>query len=482
MSAPIPDEVRLETQDFDPSHVRITALEGREAISTLFDFHLDVVVTRRGAVSPDEMLGATVSLVFATTEGEVVRALHGMVVTVEDPFDTEGELPRYRLRLAPRAHRLTLVELQEIYLDLSLPEIIRQKLDLVGLGEAVEFRLIDEYDKRELVTQYRETDCSFIARLTEHVGVSFVFDHSGGEDKLVFADHMAGFAAHADPVEVPFRERGDRCDVFRIAATTQLIPATYAVQDYNYRTPLVHLSSVHELGTGYAGGVIEYGTHFKTPAEGDRFARIRAEEREATRKVFEGESDRCTFSAGARFRLSGHAALEDTDFLLTEVAHRAVQPADQAGAPQKLTYSNSFKAVPASSPYRPPRRTPRPRIHGLLNAIIDAADAPGRLAKLDPEGRYTVQFIFDTAASAREKASRPVRMIQNHAGPGYGTHFPLKPGIEVLLAFIDGDPDRPIIVGSVPNPTTPTPVTAVNATKNQIKTRSGVVFEIDDGS
>jgi type VI secretion system secreted protein VgrG len=481
MSVALPDEVRLETDDFNCDDVRITAIDGREVISQLFDFDVEVVAMKKDAVTAEDMLGATVRMVFES-EGEEVRAIHGMIARVEDRLDTDVDYRTYRLRFVPRAHRLMMVELQELYLDMSLSDIIRQKLELVGLDQSVEFRLQDDYDARELVTQYRETDVAFISRLTEHVGVSFIFDHSEGEDKIVFTDNASGFLDHAEDREVPYRERGDECDVFRLKATSQVIPATYAVMDYNYRTPHVDLNSAHELEAGYAGGVIEYGTHFKTPAEGDRFARVRAEERQSTRTVYEGASDRCTFSAGSKFRLTGHGALDDTDLLLTEVVHRVSQSVERSGGRRALNYSNTFKAVPASIRYRPPRRTPRPRIHGLLNAIIDAADAPGRLAKLDSDGRYTVQFIFDTAAPGREKASRPVRMIQNHAGPGYGTHFPLKPGIEVLLAFVDGDPDRPIIVGSVPNPMTPAPVTAVNATKNQIKTRSGVVFEIDDGA
>ena len=112
----------------------------------------------------------------------------------------------------------------------------------------------------------------------------------------------------------------------------------------------------------------------------------------------------------------------------------------------------------------------------------DAQGAVGKFAKIDGEGRYVVKFLFDTAPPGERKASRAVRRIQPTAGPNYGMHFPLRPGVEVLMVFIDGDPDRPIIVGAVPNPVTPTPVDAGVSTKNRIRTESGVLFEIEDGA
>jgi len=480
MSAVLPDEVRLESPDFECDELRIVSITGTEKISELFEFDVEIV-SMNVELSPDDVAGATASLVFEA-EGQEIRQIHGMIARVEDRLDTEVEYRTFVLKLVPRAWRLMMVEMQEIYLQMSVPDIIRQKLDLVGLGEDVEFMMNDEYPVRDFVVQYRETDVAFISRLTEHLGISFSFDHHSGTDRIVFTDHTYGFREHAEDPEVPFRSRGDKRDVFQIKSVTQIIPATYAVQDYNYRTPHVDLNSAHELESGYAGGVIEYGTHFKTTQEGDKFAQIRAEERQSTRQVFEGSSDRCTFSAGTRMHLGEHAHLGDVNLLLIEVRHRISQSVERSGGRRSLSYSNTFRAVSAEQRFRPARVTPRPRISGILSGIVNAADSPGRLAKIDEQGRYDIQFIFDTAASAKEKASHAVRMAQPHAGPGYGTHFPLKPGIEVLLVFIDGDPDRPIIVASVPNPMTPSPVNATNSTKNQIKTRSGILFEIDDGA
>src|SRR5262249_48145833 len=134
-------------------------------------------------------------------------------------------------------------------------------------------------------------------------------------------------------------------------------------------------------------------------------------------------------------------------------------------------------------PFRPPRITPKPTIAGVLSGVIEPhPDGEiGHYAEIDEHGRYTVRFFFDTSPlGARSRSSLPVRMAQPHAGPGYGMHFPLKPGIEVLVAFTEGDPDRPFIVGSVPNPITPSPVTRPNAIVNRIETATGVFIEMKD--
>ncbi|WP_437800096.1 type VI secretion system Vgr family protein [Sorangium sp. So ce693] len=479
MSAKHPLTIRLESAAFRCDHVRVRTLRGREAISQLFSFQLSIVCLDPEGLPRDEVVGAEATIVMER-DGVVIRRVHGMIADLVDHLEVEAEHRSYDLLLVPRAWRLTLVETQEISMDLTIPQIVQQKVELVGIASDFKQRLIEAYPPREFVVQYRESDLAFLSRLTEHLGISFFFEHDEERDVLVLTDHMEGFGTVGDGGDVPFRPRGERRDVFSLHVKTCLIPAGYVVQDYNYRNPRIDLTAHHELPVAYAGGVVEYGTHFKTPEEGKFFARVRAEERQSTRDVYAGESDIPTFGAGLRFTLEGHPHVQESGLLLVEVEHEASQVVGMHGGVESAPfYRNSFRAIPASRAYRPPRITPRPRIHGLLSGVVES-NAVRQHARLDTKGRYTVQFHFDTAAGGGAKASRPVRMAQPHAGPGYGMHFPVKPGTEVLLGFIDGDPDRPIIVGAIPNESAPSPVTASNAHVNQIRTVSGIVVELDD--
>jgi len=475
--------VRLESSAFNDSDVRVYKLSGREAIGQLFQFDIELSVFGADGLNAEEVAGARVSIVFER-DGVEERRVNGIVAQIEDHLETEREVRTYALRIVPSLYQSTLVETQEIYLDLNVPDIIRQKLELVGIGaSALEMRLLEGYPTREFTTQYRETDLSFVSRLCEHLGISIFFEHDASTDKVIFTDHPAGFPLlEGDPI--PFRPRGENLDVYELRATTQIIPENYIVYDYNYRTPRVDLTAIFDLPTGFAGGVAEYGVHTKTPEESAYLARVRAEERQARQKVFHGKSDVCTFRAGARFQLDGHAHLEGADLLLVEVEHEASQPVLlHGGSTEKPQYRNTFRAIPADRMYRPERRVPRPRIWGVVTGIVEP-NAEGKVedyAKLDEHGRYKIQFHFDTAPVGRPKPSRWVRMAQPHSGPNYGMHFPLKPGVEVACIFVDGDPDRPVIVATVPNPITRSPVTQTESRLNRLVTRSGVIMEIDDG-
>ncbi|MFO0760467.1 MAG: type VI secretion system tip protein TssI/VgrG [Byssovorax sp.] len=473
-------EIRLESGDFSCDGVQVHRLSGREAISQLFSFDLEIVCRDEGGPTAEAMAGATASIVFLRGDKEI-RKIHGMIAEVDEQLETEVDTRSYRLRLMPRAFRLTLVETQEIYLDLSVPEIIRQKLDLVGLsGDDVEMRLLGSYPKLELVVQYRETDLAFVSRLAEHLGVSFFFEHGGDRDRIVFTDQKSGFSPMPGGEEATFRPRGDKIDVYHLEAKTRLIPSQYVMQDYNYRTPHVDLTASHESPAGFAGGVVEYGAHYKTPEAGKALATIRAEEREATRYVLTGHSDLAQASAGSTMKIEGHRA-DLPRLLLVSVEHHAVQPTMVHGG-EGERYRNTFRAIDAEQTYRPPRVTPRPRICGVVTAVVeqDPEPPPAKYAVLDEDGRYTVRFFFDTTPTGPRKYSRPIRMLQPHAGTDYGMHMPLKPGIEVQVIFVDGDPDRPMIAGAVPNPETPSPVRQSSSLMNRIKTASGILIEMKD--
>ncbi|MGK4002166.1 type VI secretion system tip protein TssI/VgrG [Sorangium sp. So ce1036] len=475
--------VHIESARGSWDHVKVRELSGREVISQLFSFDLDVVLDEGRELPPDAAPGAEVSLVFEA-DGEEIRRISGMLGPIRDRLEPLAERATCRLRLVPRAYRLTLVETQEIFMDCSVPDIIRSKLERHNFGaEDVELRLLESYPEREFVVQYGESDLAFISRLAEHDGIGFFFEHEGGRDRLIFTDHPAGFRPAAGAATVPFRPRGEAADIFALEVTTDLIPTSYVVQDYNYRAPQLDMTAYVGLSSGDGGGVVEYGSHVKTPEEARRIAQIRAEERLSRQRVFEGRAGRAALSAGRRVTVIDHPRLPaPEELLLVEVEHQARFPAFMDDGAQSPFYRNTFRAIPARIAYRPPRRTPRPRISGVVTGIVQPG--PGGktngIPQLDAEGRYTVQLHFDTAQPGEQKASRPVRMAQPFGGLGHGMHFPLRPGTEVVVAFANGDPDRPVILGAMFHPLAPSPVTARNANQSRITTASGTMLEISE--
>ncbi len=332
------------------------------------------------------------------------------------------------------------------------------------------------------MVQYAEAVLEFVCRLAGHEGISFHFVEGEAGARIVFSDHQGGFELLEIPSE--WNDRGSNHGVHRLRQIATAKPRVFVVRDYNYRTPAVDLSAAKELEQGTRGGVVEYGAHVKTPDEADALAKIRAQEAEAQRLTFAGASTSEELSAGKRVKLVGHPRYGEQELLVTEVTHDLVLPVwDEAGGAADKRYENTFRASPASATYRPPRVTRRPRIHGVVTGIVQPGPGGtlGGTAIIDEQGRYVVQFHFD-AATSDGASSRPIRMAQPFAGYDEGFHFPLKPGTEVLVAFVDGDPDRPLIVGALPNVETPSPVTAANRDANRIKTATGVLIEFGRGS
>jgi type VI secretion system secreted protein VgrG len=480
--ADAPLQAFLVSEQFDTTALSVQHVVLREAISKLFELDLVVVAESAGDLPDfDDVAGAEVALELRRGS-EVVKTVHGMVAQVRALDDGQAPNPVLKLRVVPVAWMSQLVETLDIYLEQSIVEIIEGKLALVDLvsGEDFEMRLNGSYRQREFVVQYKETDLAFISRLAEHDGISFFFEHSTEASCMVFSDGIEGHRAIAGET-VRYQSRGDQIDVFALEVERNVIPGTYVCRDYNYRSPAIELMAQHPLEEGFGGGIVEYGSHAKSPEEIARYAEIRAQERLAQRDVFVGKSTCLDFHPGATFTLEDYARMDEA-LLLTEVVHQLGQ-AERAATDGAQGYSNTFRAVPAGRPFRPARVTPKPRISGLVTGIVETRQGEVRdHAELDDEGRYRVRFLFDTAPAGERKASKRVRQIQPSAGPGYGIHFPLKPGVEVALAFVDGDPDRPLIVGAVPNPITPTPVAARHHTANRIQSRAGILVEIEDGA
>jgi type VI secretion system secreted protein VgrG len=220
---------RLESTEFSCEGLQVHHLTGREAIGQLFEFDVEVAAAAAGELLHDTVVGSAVSIVWSLGDTDV-RTIHGMVATMEDVLDPNPKIRIYRLRVHPRAFRLALVQTNEIFLEQSVPDIIQRKLSLVGLqDDDVVLRLTGSYPKREIVTQYKETDLAFVSRLAEHLGVSIFFEQANGKDQIVFTDHPDGFRPIVREEPIVVRPHGLRSDVH-----TATPPASLASRSWSF--------------------------------------------------------------------------------------------------------------------------------------------------------------------------------------------------------------------------------------------------------
>ncbi len=462
---------------------------GLEAISKLYKFEI-ILDAEDPEIDLKEVLKNPVTLTIER-DGEAQRTFHGILSRFEQLHEYSEHI-YYRAVLVPRLWIADQHHENQLFLDKKLPEIIEEILKQTGLtSQDYELRLTGNYQPWEYICQYNETDFNFISRWMEREGIYYYFDQNDDGEKIIITDHST---AHADiPGEVSIRYSPPdslvpttRDQVREFTCRQQMLPQKVVLKDYNYRKPSLDLKGEADVDSEGRGNVYIYGEHFKTPEEGNALATIRAEELQCKEMVFHGEGTVPPFLSGYIFELNDHYRDSyNQRYLITELSHQGVQAnyltSSMEVAPEDITpsYFNRFTVIPADIQFRPERVSVKPKFYGTLNAKVDAG-GDGQYAEIDDEGRYKISLPFDQSGNQDGKASRWIRMSQPYAGADYGMHFPLHKGTEVLLTFIDGDPDRPIISGSVPNPETMSPITGENQTKCMIRTGGGNQIHTED--
>jgi type VI secretion system secreted protein VgrG len=326
----------------------------------------------------------------------------------------------------------------------------------------------------------------------EREGIYYFFEQGEQNEKLIITDNSTVHKDIAGVTTVPyFPPSGLAPEEEAIKAffcRQKRLPNKVILNDYNYRKPSLELKADAVVDAKGRGNVYFYGEHFKTPEEGHVLANVRAEEIRCRENLFHGEGTQPALCPGFIFEIAGHYRESyNQKYLIAEIEHQGGQAkAFMTGTgdaltegEQQPTYINAFTAIPAGVQFRPERNTTKPRFYGTMNAKVDAAGI-GQYAEIDDEGRYKVKLPFDQNGNNGGKASRWVRMVQPYAGADHGMHFPLHKGTEVLLTFVDGDPDRPIIAGAVPNAETKSVVTSLNSTRNTIRSAGGNMLEMQD--
>jgi type VI secretion system secreted protein VgrG len=470
--------------------VRIIGVEGHEWIHRPFE--VDVVLGCFGDPLTQEEINAVVGSRAVLAIGEAERdRIHGVIESVEHKDGPRSPMQVYVARLIPEVGLLTKNRRSTVYQNLTIPELVTAVLTAAGLavGDDFELRVRKSFTKREYIVQYQESDWDFIARWLEHEGIFTHFEHFGDRSMLVLHDSNETTTAITEPSAIPYRLSNnlsaEGASIWDVTMRDKQVPRVVSVVDYNYRKPAALIRAAHKLDAPAFGHVALYGDHFKDDAEATAIAQVRGEEAGTGRRTMTATTSSTAVRAGYRFVLENHYVADyDKTYLVVEAHFKAGVPvpagsvADDAYG-ESSRYRTTLQAVLASQPFRPERRTAWPSIHGVVSGHVQS-DGSGQTAEIDEHGRYKVRMPFDLATKPGMAASRWVRKAQPYAGAGYGMHFPLHKGTEVLIAHIDGDPDRPLIVGAVHHAATPGPVNTANATQSVIQSATGIRVEMED--
>ncbi|WP_437498731.1 type VI secretion system Vgr family protein [Sorangium sp. So ce1099] len=456
--------------------LRVSRFEGREGISELF--HFDVLVASQDKdIAFADVVGKQARLTWQV--GEQPRHLHGVVASFEQ--GEEGKrLTAYHVTVVPDVARLKHRRNSRIFQALSTPEIIENVLRAAGIpSKGYRFLLSGAYRTREYCVQYRESDFAFLSRLLEEEGICYFFEHDEEGHVLVFADNPAAHGPIAGESTVVFRPplgalyQGEHVSRFRYAERVRSGKVT--LRDYNFKKPGLSLESNAQADADDDLEVYDYPGDYDAPGAGSSLARIRLEQLQTTRKTGSGDSVCPRFVPGQTFTLAEHGREAfNREYLLVSVHHHGHEPVvDAVPEGDAAAYGNRFQVVPSDVPFRPPSVTPWPTIKGIQTAIV--VGPPGEEVYTDEHGRIKVQFHWDREGKKDGQSSCWIRVSQIWAGSAWGAVFLPRIGHEVVVDFLEGDPDRPLVVGSVYHGTNVPPYALpADKTKSTIKSNSSM--------
>jgi type VI secretion system secreted protein VgrG len=405
------------------------------------------------------------------------RYFHGIIRKFKHS-GTSGRFHLYDVQMVPSLWLLSLQEKCRIFQDKPLKEIIGNLLQEQDIATDVyEFRLdrADIFIKFSI--QYQETNLNYLSRLLEHEGIFYFFEHYEDKHVLVFCDTEAFYQEITGQSSLTFNTNGlaaEKENVYAFDSSERLRPGKLSQKNYNFKRPSVDLSTEHKGESEKEYEVYEYPGPYGETGVGQKLSQIRLEEIQAVARRGNGSSCCPRLQPGATFTLSDHPheSFNDEYFLYT-VTHEGEQPQilQEQGSGGSAHYSNSFTVIPASVIYRPERTTRKPMVPGLLSAVVTGPK--GEEIWPDEYGRVNVQFHFDREGKRDEKSSCWLRTIQFWNGTTWGSQFIPRVGDEVLVSFINGDMDYPIITGSVVNEAKqPNYNLPANKTQSGIRTRS----------
>lgn len=469
------------TTPLGPDILLLTGLKGHEEISHLFKFKVTLIADLTKEVRFDAIVGQSVTVEMSQMDGSK-RYFNGIVRRFSQGARDEN-FQNFSAQVVPKLWLLRKKVRSRVFQHLSVPDILKQVL----VGFDVNYEMTVTYYPRDYCVQYRESDFDFASRLMEEEGIYYFFKHSDGNHQMIVSDSTSLHPAVPGPATAIYEEiAGEGRTDMRVTAwekTQEVRAGECTLWDHCFEVPTNHLEASlktmasvpvgkvnHKLNLAndtlemydYPGG---YAQRFDgiDPGGGDRpsdishifedrtrTVRLRMEQEEVNGILIEGKSDCGQFTAGHKFTLERHFDA-DASYLLTRVEHEAQDESYRSDhpSPDHFKYENWFTCIPEALRYRPQRETDVPVIAGMQTATV--VGPPGEDIWVDKYGRVKVQFHWDREGKNNADSSCWIRVSQVWAGKGWGAFFWPRIGHEVVVIFEEGDPDQPLIIGSVYN-------------------------------
>lgn len=457
--------------------IEVATFQAQERISEPFAVHVALASTSQ--IQYNDVIQKEALLTLSGDEAD--RYFHGIVRKFEHT-GKNGQKHLYQADIVPFLMLLSLEQDCRIFQDKKVQDIVTKIYQESGIpDDRYEFRLKNKDRMRKFCVQYRETDMDFVCRLLQEEGIFYFFEHSKDKHVMVFADDTVNYIPIEGNQEVSFKPASglnpEKQSISCVDFSRRLRPGTYTHTNYNFKKPSVDLETKEKAKDAKQQKfeIYDYPGQYGKEEQGKRLAKIHLEAGKALEEQASGNSTCPRLVAGFTFKLEGHDFKAfNREYLLVGVSHSGQQPQaleEQAGSSAGANYSNTFLAIPSTVTYRPLKTIEKPYVRGLQTATV--VGRKGEEIHTDEWGRVAVQFHWDRLGKNDENSSCWIRVGQMWGGVGWGAQFIPRVGDEVLVDFMEGDPDWPIIVGSVYNEANqPLYDLKNNKTQSGIKTRS----------
>lgn len=426
----------------------LVSFEGDEHVSNLFEFQLRVLSGNHD-IKPEELIGKPVTV---TIQNEHKRTFNGFISKFSFGEVSAHNMREYRLTMVPWLWFLTRSEKRRIFQEKNTKDIVTGIFKELGFSD-YDFRAKGG-KPREYCVQYGESDFEFVSRLLEEEGYAYYFTQEGDKHKMVIVDQANAYH-ECKETNLTF-SRGSTTDteIIQWRHDYEFRKGIWTINDYNFKEPKKSLLETTNTLSKFAN--VKKFEHYEYPdmydfGSGRDLVKARIEAEEVAINTIAGASSCSTFYAGGRFKLEKHEhAQEQGEYILLSVFHSVSDTSYFSGQDEGETeYVNHFNCIPSSVHYRPPRVHRRPVMKGPQSAMVTGPK--GENIYIDDIGRIKVQFIWDRDGKRDENSSCFLRVMQSWAGNGWGASFIPRIGHEVIVTFLDGDPDRPIVTGTVYN-------------------------------